>query len=258
MVIKVADVLIPLAASLLPNLGFWGGTYLYRDYFYSWHIPPKSEVELAIRALLTAGADIPNLKEERDALQMKMQELRKNSDSINKEAQEQICRYAERIVRVSKELTEKENHLTNLEKYRETAEASGVGLVPKAFWMMTAANNIMGIASYLIWRSYDNFQSLAIYGSMLFLYWTYYPVLFTFGGKRLSFCHAILTDIAAGATICMFWSRSKIAGVLMIPFVGVLVYVSMDIYGVSQDGANVRLLAHRLNVSTPRISIRIV
>ncbi|KAF6215134.1 hypothetical protein GE061_009884 [Apolygus lucorum] len=258
MVIQVADVLIPIAASLIPNFGFWGGTYLYRDFFHSWHVPLKSEAQLAIRDLLTADVDIPKLREERDMLRLKMEEMGNSISSMDEKGQEQICRYAENLVRVNHDLVDKENHLTNFDKYRETAEESGVGLLPKRFWIMSVANSIMGVASYLVWKSYDHFYALAIYGSTVVLYWTYYPILFTFGSKRWSFYHASLINIAAVTTTCFFWNRSRIAGIMMLPFLGVLSYVAMEIYEVTQDDADVRLIAHRLRVHTPHISIRIV
>ncbi|KAF6215135.1 hypothetical protein GE061_009885 [Apolygus lucorum] len=221
-----------IIATLLPNIGFWFETWVYRENFTCWYKPPKSDLESMIETLMSTP--VPELRRKAEEVRRKLNKTATRNDPA---LQAQLTR---ELNALNESLVENEKKAINLSAQMHESLVEHAKGIPQIFWLMSSVNIGLGSASYVMWDEYA-FSPLVSYAFLLCLYWTFYPVLFEIGSKPLTTTQALLMSFAGGLTTALFWNRDIIAGILVIPFDLMLLYLSLEVSATSQEKADIRL-----------------
>ncbi|KAG8224244.1 hypothetical protein J437_LFUL001623 [Ladona fulva] len=98
----------------------------------------------------------------------------------------------------------------------------------------------MGYASYLVWRDGEGFDGparlpLALYAGQLALNWSWSPIFFHFHSLKWSMVNIVCLWSSVAACGFTFWQINKVAGVLMIPYLGWLSLATALNYRILKD-----------------------
>uniref|UniRef100_A0A0A9YIG3 Translocator protein n=1 Tax=Lygus hesperus TaxID=30085 RepID=A0A0A9YIG3_LYGHE len=285
----VSQALKAMPATFLPIYGFWATTLPYMKKYASWYrstSKPSSLEELAdtglLRGLIKTDKQIVELTSEIRFLERKLDGYRtmKKGIEIGERRSRPLTPTGVRRIRdesPAQEEKQKQKLLDVLKAKKDklaraTAQAQDVSnsimscryetvenqeegrpeefTLPKIYWIMTATNVGVGLASYLVWEGAGGFEEaslpLTLYAAQLALYWTYYPVLFHFGSYEWSLIHISLATLASVITTIQFTKVSDSAGLLMMPYLFYMAYSVHHNYTVGVEECNRRQMTHKV------------
>ncbi|KAF6208915.1 hypothetical protein GE061_014657 [Apolygus lucorum] len=256
-----------MPATFLPIYGFWAATLPYMKKYASWYSStsnPTSLDELAdtglLRGLIKADQQVMELTSEVRFLEKKLDGYRtmkkgieigerrsrpqsptgvrriRDESPANEDKQKQklmevlkakrdkLANATARAQNVSNSIMSCRNELIQNQEQERPEEFS----LPRIYWVKSATNVGVGLASFLVWDEAGGFEEaripLTFYAAQLALYWTYYPVLFHFGAYEWSLIHISLATLASVITTIQFTKVNDTAGLLMMPYLFYMAY----------------------------------
>ena len=93
---------------------------------------------------------------------------------------------------------------------------------------------LMAVAAWLIWRANPRWSNPAIivYGVQLALNLAWSPLFFGLGWRGLALVDIVALDVAVAATIALFWRANRLAAVMLIPYLGWVLFATALNYAV--------------------------
>ncbi|ORV44773.1 peripheral-type benzodiazepine receptor [Mycolicibacter engbaekii] len=93
---------------------------------------------------------------------------------------------------------------------------------------------LMAVAAWLVWRTDPRWSNPAIivYGVQLALNLAWSPLFFGLGWRGLALVDILVLDIAVAVTIALFWKARRIAAILLLPYLGWILFATALNYSV--------------------------
>lgn len=93
---------------------------------------------------------------------------------------------------------------------------------------------LMAVAAWLVWRTDPRWSNPAIivYGVQLLLNLLWSPLFFGLGWRGLALVDILILDVAVAVTIAAFWKAHRAAAVLLLPYLGWILFATALNYAV--------------------------
>jgi tryptophan-rich sensory protein len=78
----------------------------------------------------------------------------------------------------------------------------------------------IAVSGWLVWRRVGLDSSMVPYGVQLVLNAAWTPLFFAAGWYAVALVEIVVLLVVIGVTIAMFWSRSRAAALLLVPYAG--------------------------------------